>query len=313
MKKILLLAIIYSGCLQLISAQSDISNDTVCIIPGEPFTYNVTLNDLLCQFPPQCFVMLTEPSSCFELSPTGDLHFTGSIPDCCGHYVLRYKYPMFPQIFGFIDITVKCPKPDCGLVELEPQTGGTGGPLPKVTLNACENSTATYYYNHTLGNTYTWMVTGGSFVVVDSGIIDVTWGNSGAGMITLTVTNGTNVQTYMYCVNILNGPTAAFTPYSLNVCLKSPLSFINNSIGGTSFYWDFGDGNNSTSFSPTHTYMTPGIFTVTLYVMQTNYDMDGNPLCCCTDSVSVDITVDELEGPDILWISTLCEGDSSCY
>ena len=61
MKKILLLAIIYSGCLQLISAQSDISNDTVCIIPGEPFTYNVTLNVLLCQFPPQCFVMLTEP------------------------------------------------------------------------------------------------------------------------------------------------------------------------------------------------------------------------------------------------------------
>ncbi|MBK8830717.1 MAG: PKD domain-containing protein [Saprospiraceae bacterium] len=313
MKKILLLAIIYSGCIQLNYGQSDITNDTVCIIPGEPFTYNVTLNDLLCQFPPQCFVMLTEPSSCFELSPTGDLHFTGSIPDCCGHYVLRYKYPMFPQLFGFIDITVKCPKPDCGLVELEPQTGGTGGPLPKVTFNACENSTATYYFNHTLGNTYTWMVTGGSFVVVDSGIIDVTWGNSGAGMITLTVTNGTNVQTYMYCVNILNGPTAAFTPYSLNVCLKSPLSFINNSIGGTSFYWDFGDGNNSTSFSPTHIYMTPGIFTVTLYVMQTNYDMDGNPLCCCTDSVSVDITVDELEGPDILWISTLCEGDSSCY
>ncbi len=157
------------------------------------------------------------------------------------------------------------------------------------------------------------MVTGGTYVVIDSGMIDVTWGSMGTGTVTLTVTNGTTVETYTYCVNILDGPTAAFTPLSSNVCLNSPVSFINNSIGGTSFYWDFGDGNNSTSFSPTHIYTSPGTFTVTLYVMQTNYDNDGNPLCCCTDSISAMITVDELEGPDILWISTLCEGDSSCY
>ncbi len=314
MKKSILLALLWTSCFQLSFSQSDITNDTVCIIPGEPFSFNVTTNDLLCQNPPQCFVMLTEPSACFELTPSGDLHFVGSIPDCCGHYVLRYGYPMFPGLFAFIDITVKCPKPDCGLVELEPIDPNTGGgPAGKVTFNACENSTATYYFNHTLGNMYSWIVSGGTYAVVDSGIIDVTWGNMGTGMVTLTVTNGTNVQTYMYCVNILDGPTAAFTPLSTNVCLNSPVSFINNSIGGTSFYWDFGDGNNSTSFSPTHTYSTPGVFTVTLYVMQTNFDPNGSPLCCCTDSISATITVDELEGPDILWISTLCEGDSSCY
>ncbi|MBK9105501.1 MAG: PKD domain-containing protein [Saprospiraceae bacterium] len=313
MKKTLLLALLSITWFQISYSQTDITNDTVCIMPGTPFTYNVTTNDLICQNPPQCNVQLTEPSECFQLTQHGDLLFTGSIPDCCGDFVLRYRYPQFPGLFAFIYITVKCPKPDCGLVELEPTSSNTGGPVPKVTFNACENSTATYFYNHTLGNMYSWIVNGGTYTVVDSGIIDVTWGNAGSGMITLTVTNGTNVQTYMYCVNILNGPTAAFTPFSLNVCLKSPLSFMNNSIGGTSFYWDFGDGNNSSAFSPTHIYMTPGVFTVTLYVMQTNYDPNGNPLCCCTDSVSVDITVDDLEGPDILWISTLCEGDSSCY
>ncbi len=312
MKNHLLLSIFFVGCFQFSSAQPfDITNDTVCIMPGTPFMYNVTANDLLCQMPP-CLVMLDQISTCFDLTPNGNLLFTGSVPDCCGEYVLSYHYPSNPVASGFIFITVKCPKPDCGLVELEPYTvsAGQGG---KITLNACENSTATYYYNHTLGNTYSWVVTGGSYIVVDSGIIDVTWGSMGTGMITLTVTNGSVVKTYMYCINILDGPTALFTKTSSNVCLKSPVSFMNMSVGGTSFYWDFGDGNNSTSFSPTHIYMTPGTFTVTLYVMQTNFDPMGNPLCCCSDSMSMNIVVDELEGPDILWISTLCEGDSSCY
>jgi hypothetical protein len=37
------------------------------------------------------------------------------------------------------------------------------------------------------------MVTGGTFAVVDSGIIDV-MGSMGAGMIILTVTNGNDVK-----------------------------------------------------------------------------------------------------------------------
>ncbi len=297
------------------SAQSDISPDTVCVMPGMPLMYNVTTNDLLCQLMPQCPpVMLLEPSECFQLDLNGDLHFIGHLPDCCGHHMLRYGYVGQQGLFAFILIEVKCPKPDCGLVELEPTTGGTsGGVGGKVTFNACENSVATYYFNHTLGNTYSWMVTGGTYTVVDSGIIDVTWGSMGTGMVTLTVTNGTSVQTHMYCVNILAGPTAAFTPLSSPVCLNSPITFLNNSIGGTSFFWDFGDGNTSTSYSPTHNYSTSGPFTVTLYVMQTNYDPQGNPLCCCSDSISHDIIVDPFPGPDILWISTLCEGDSSCY
>ncbi len=297
-----------------------VTNDTVVIMPGPPImynglpSYNVTANDPACQQPPPCFVALIEQSSCFRLTDNGILQFIGQIPGCCGMYTLHYRYLMNPGLIGTIVITVKCPKPDCGFVELMPTSGGSAGGGPgKITFNACEHSTATYYFMHTLGNTYNWMVIGGTFMVIDSGKIDVTWGNAGSGMITLTVTNGTNVQTYMYCVNILNGPTAAFTPLSTNVCLNSPVSFMNNSIGGTSFFWDFGDGNTSPSYSPTHTYTTPGTFTVTLYVMQTNYDAQGNPLCCCSDSVSHTIIVDPFAGPDILWISTLCEGDSSCY
>jgi hypothetical protein len=128
MKNILLISLLMITWLHVSYSQTDITNDTVCIIPGEPFMYNVTTNDLLCQTPPQCFVLLGDQTSCFELTPNGDLHFTGEMPDCCGEHVLRYGYPQFPGLFAFIYITVKCPKPDCGLVELEPQSGGTGGP-----------------------------------------------------------------------------------------------------------------------------------------------------------------------------------------
>ncbi|MBK9982049.1 MAG: PKD domain-containing protein [Saprospiraceae bacterium] len=309
---LLLVGFIYTGEAQIIAVP-----DTVCIMPGMPFTLNVKTNDIPPCFMPDCSVRLIEQSTCFALNSEGFLSYIGTTPECCGMITLHYVYdhlPVQPPITGTIVITVKCPKPDCGFVHLEPTPGGTagGGPV-KVTFNACENSTATYYFNHTLGNTYSWIVTGGSFIVVDSGIIDVTWGNAGTGMVTLTVTNGTNVQTYMYCVNILNGPTALFSTLYTNYCLNSPVAFMNNSIGGTSFFWDFGDGFTSSSYSPSHPYATAGTYNVTLYVMQTNYDPQGNPLCCCSDSITHQVIIDPFEGPDILWISTLCEGDSSCY
>ncbi len=42
--------------------------------------------------------------------------------------------------------------------------------------------------------------------------------------------------------------------------------FIDRSLGATSWYWNFGDGQNSTSQNPTHTYASAGTFTVTLTV-----------------------------------------------
>lgn len=41
-------------------------------------------------------------------------------------------------------------------------------------------------------------------------------------------------------------------------------SFTNSSTGANSYSWDFGDGNTSTAFSPTHTYSGPGNYIVCL-------------------------------------------------
>ena len=43
-----------------------------------------------------------------------------------------------------------------------------------------------------------------------------------------------------------------------------------------------------------------GTYTVTLYATNDNYDNMGNPLCCCTDTAQMIITVDDLPGPIFL-------------
>ncbi|MBK7408321.1 MAG: PKD domain-containing protein [Saprospirales bacterium] len=82
---------------------------------------------------------------------------------------------------------------------------------------------------------------------------------------------------------------------------------------GSSFFWDFGDGNTSGAFQPTHAYALPGSYTVTLIATKNNYDAEGNPLCCCADTATAIVVIDPLPGPDIYCISTLCAGDSSKY
>ena len=47
-------------------------------------------------------------------------------------------------------------------------------------------------------------------------------------------------------------------------CVPYTAEFVNNSLGGLRFEWDFGDGSVSDEITPTHLYATPGTYTVTL-------------------------------------------------
>ncbi len=65
--------------------------------------------------------------------------------------------------------------------------------------------------------------------------------------------------------------------------LVKPLevSFENNSVQAESYFWQFGDGDSSYDFAPTHTYKTAGVYEVNLYASK----------CDITNKISKSITL----------------------
>lgn len=67
------------------------------------------------------------------------------------------------------------------------------------------------------------------------------------------------------------------------------VSFINTSIGeGLTYVWDFGDGDNSTSMDPVHTYFDPGYYNVCLNILSSNgfYNVVCKPVQVVVTSTS---------------------------
>jgi N-acetylmuramoyl-L-alanine amidase/PKD domain/Ig-like domain CHU_C associated len=64
-------------------------------------------------------------------------------------------------------------------------------------------------------------------------------------------------------VTVIADPQAAFTQTITGV---TQANFTNQSVGATSWNWNFGDGGTSILQHPTHNYATGGVFTVTLIV-----------------------------------------------
>lgn len=75
--------------------------------------------------------------------------------------------------------------------------------------------------------------------------------------------------------------TAAFTTMTTE-CV-SAIQFQNLSVGGIDHFWDFGDGETSTEFSPLHEYESIGSFTVTLTVF--------NPTTCNEEDATLNVLV----------------------
>ncbi len=59
-------------------------------------------------------------------------------------------------------------------------------------------------------------------------------------------------------------PVTDFDPLPGKGCAPLTVSFVNNSIGGAPFRWDFGDGTSSAATNTNHTYTVPGNYRVRL-------------------------------------------------
>ncbi|MCB9194923.1 MAG: PKD domain-containing protein [Flavobacteriales bacterium] len=99
----------------------------------------------------------------------------------------------------------------------------------------------------------------------------------------LVVQNECGQDTGYHTVTVLPNQVSAFYNTSItNGCEPLTVNFTQLSQGSNLFFsWDFGDGNTSTVYSPTHTFTNAGTYTVSLFVN------DG----CSYDTTTVDITV----------------------
>jgi gliding motility-associated-like protein len=103
----------------------------------------------------------------------------------------------------------------------------------------------------------------------------VTYSTAGNFTVTLRVTNDrgcTKTISRPGYITVTPGVTSAFSNSQPTVCnAPASISFTNNSTGPPtlSYLWDFGDGNFSTAFSPTHIYTGTGTFIATLVTFST--------------------------------------------
>ena len=188
---------------------------------------------------------------------------------------------------------------------------------------ACKNITHTYTVFPNLPiYTYTWTVIGGTPTSFTGNPIAITWGNSSMGFIQVIIKNADSScrDTIRRKVCLEDGPLASFTFAPNPVCLAPSLvQFTNTSVGGSSYYWDFGDGSSSTLQNPTHAYTTPGNYTVVLTVSTATGSSGAvgqGRDCKCRDTASAIITVSKLKGIDIHTDDCrkmLCSGDTVKY
>jgi len=83
----------------------------------------------------------------------------------------------------------------------------------------------------------------------------------------LVVTDATGCKDTLIRVINVSGVRAGFNMSdSVGNCPPLNVIFTNTSTGGSSYFWDFGNGGTSTSVSPSNVYSVPGVYTVRLIV-----------------------------------------------
>jgi gliding motility-associated-like protein len=87
------------------------------------------------------------------------------------------------------------------------------------------------------------------------------------------------------------------------VCAPSTVQFVSNSTGGDTYYWTFGDGGTSTETAPQHTYIEPGVYTVSLA-------LTASSGCVLGDTAYLQVTVLPQIEAIVEPIEPLCPGGS---
>ena len=120
-------------------------------------------------------------------------------------------------------------------------------------------------------------------------------GVTAPGTYTVSVTdNVTGCTSTAVVIVTTQSVNAAFTADQTGGLAPLPVNFTNNSTGGSTYSWNFGDGNSATTFNSSNTYQGGGTYTVILTVY--------NSSKTCSDTASMLIVMDDelsLEIPNV--------------
>jgi hypothetical protein len=182
-------------------------------------------------------------------------------------------------------------------------------------VRVCEHSIVNYTLTGSNIASVSWNVAGGTVQSITGGglILEVEWGASGGGAVSfdLVLTDDTIISKTL-CIEIIDGPLADFTVVSPGggdqFCANVPIYFTNLSHpdGGSqlvSYFWDFGDGEFSSAYEPSHIYTTSGWYEVKLQVRNE---------CNCVATYAMKIFISETALP-ISCPTVVCEGAVEVY
>ncbi|OFY89159.1 MAG: hypothetical protein A3K10_14070 [Bacteroidetes bacterium RIFCSPLOWO2_12_FULL_31_6] len=141
------------------------------------------------------------------------------------------------------------------------------------------------------GNSFYWDF-GDPFTTSDnSTLVNPTYAYPAIGtyIVMLVAQAGTPCADTIYETLTVSGITPNFT-YTDSICVNNPVNFFDASVPTAntttnSWDWDFGDAGAAVIPTPTHTYSTPGTYSIQLIVSTTTG---------CVDSISKDIFVQSL-------------------
>ncbi|MDG1332372.1 MAG: gliding motility-associated C-terminal domain-containing protein, partial [Crocinitomicaceae bacterium] len=160
-----------------------------------------------------------------------------------------------------------------------------GGCAP-MEINFVSTSTTTSAFDNcewtVNGTPITGDCSGATFTFDAGGLYDI-------GLTTTSVNGCTNSALYDDFIFMEDVPEAAFDVSSSSVqSIDTEVDFYNNSIGASTYVWNFGDGSSSTNENPTHSFPEDpsGSYNVQLFAYSQDYG--------CVDSANLTIAVEEV-------------------
>lgn len=252
------------------------SSDTVCVVPANPGTYNVTLcaNNLDQQqcvtqtinivSPPNYAIESNVDGNNFSATATGngatDLIWVLPSGDTLRGNNISTEFPgAGTYMINFVAQNEQCPAQQESItVVIEEPTV----PQIRTTMTQGCSPFSVFFYNISLGpvDSILWTNEVAMPFNSQSDTLLLSFQDPGIFTVSLTVFSPNGTFTETTDIEVFASPEVNFNINEVDGLLTTT----NLSSGANSYQWNFGDGNSSNAFEPTHQYTAVGSYEVTL-------------------------------------------------